>query len=60
MSRYEICAVLAVPPPYPPVYYAFNAMLGLLMILNIYWFYLICGVIYRQIKTGKTEDVRSG
>ena len=44
------------------LYYIFNTMLIMLLIFHIYWWKLICAMIYRQLKNrGKVgEDIRSG
>jgi ceramide synthetase len=41
-----------------PHYSAFGTMFSLLFILHLYWTYLIFKVIYGQLKTGSTDDVR--
>ncbi|KAK4757473.1 hypothetical protein SAY87_018774 [Trapa incisa] len=43
------------------VYYFFNTMLLTLLVFHIYWWYLICSMINRQLKNrGKVgEDIRS-
>ncbi|KAK7400798.1 hypothetical protein VNO78_12105 [Psophocarpus tetragonolobus] len=43
------------------LYYIFNTMLIMLLIFHIYWWKLICAMIYRQLKnSGKVgEDIRS-
>ncbi|XP_010479451.1 PREDICTED: LAG1 longevity assurance homolog 2-like [Camelina sativa] len=43
------------------MYYAFNTMLLMLLVFHIYWWYLICAMIVRQLENrGKVgEDIRS-
>ncbi|XP_010546466.1 PREDICTED: LAG1 longevity assurance homolog 2-like [Tarenaya hassleriana] len=43
------------------MYYAFNTMLLTLLVFHIYWWYLICAMIMRQLKNrGKVgDDIRS-
>ncbi|CAA7048314.1 unnamed protein product [Microthlaspi erraticum] len=43
------------------MYYAFNTMLLMLLVFHIYWWYLICAMIIRQLENrGKVgEDIRS-
>jgi ceramide synthetase len=41
-----------------PHYSAFGTMFLLLFFLHLYWTYLIFKVIYKQLKTGSTDDVR--
>ncbi|KAK7319866.1 hypothetical protein RJT34_04594 [Clitoria ternatea] len=43
------------------IYYTFNTMLIMLLIFHVYWWKLICAMIYRQLKnSGKVgEDIRS-
>ncbi|KAF6262816.1 TLC domain-containing protein [Scenedesmus sp. NREL 46B-D3] len=41
-----------------PHYSAFATMFMLLYFLHLYWTYLIFKVIYKQLKTGSTDDVR--
>jgi TLC domain len=41
-----------------PHYAAFGSMFILLFTLHIYWTYLIFRVIWRQLRTGQTDDVR--
>ncbi|XP_010461810.1 PREDICTED: LAG1 longevity assurance homolog 2-like [Camelina sativa] len=43
------------------MYYAFNTMLLMLLVFHIYWWYLICAMIIRQLQNrGKVgEDIRS-
>lgn len=44
------------------MYYAFNTMLLMLLVFHMYWWYLICAMIIRQLENrGKVgEDIRSG
>jgi len=42
-----------------PVYYIFNCLLSILLILHIFWFYLIAKVGYKSLISGKTDDSRS-
>lgn len=44
------------------LYYAFNTMLLMLLVFHIYWWVLICAMVWRQLKNrGKVgEDIRSG
>lgn len=43
-----------------PVYYIFNSMLLLLLLLHIVWTYMIFVVVYNSLKSGKAEnDCRS-
>lgn len=43
-----------------PVYYIFNSMLFLLLVLHIVWTYMIMVVVYNSLKSGKAEnDCRS-
>lgn len=41
-----------------PHYSAFGTMFSLLFFLHLYWTYLIFKVIWKQLKTGSTDDVR--
>ncbi|XP_023645774.1 LAG1 longevity assurance homolog 2 isoform X2 [Capsella rubella] len=43
------------------MYYAFNTLLLMLLVFHIYWWYLICAMIIRQLENrGKVgEDIRS-
>ena len=50
----------AFSPTGPPLYYLFNFILLLLLVLHIYWWILIAKVIYRQIAGSGLDDVRSG
>merc|ERR1719186_1014553 len=43
-----------------PVYYIFNCLLSILLVLHIIWFYYIAKVAYKSLNTGKTDDSRSG
>ena len=41
------------------LYYPFNTMLIILLLLNLYWFFLIMRIAYRKVILGKTlEDTR--
>merc|ERR1719209_2077251 len=42
-----------------PVYYIFNFLLSVLLILHIIWFYYTCKVAYKSLISGKTDDSRS-
>ena len=50
----------AFSPTGPPLYYLFNFILILLLVLHVYWWILIAKVIYRQIAGSGLDDVRSG
>lgn len=43
------------------IYYVFNTMLLMLLVFHVYWWFLICAMIMRQLKNrGKVgEDIRS-
>lgn len=42
-------------------YYTFNTLLFCLLIINVYWWMLMCGMLVRQIRAGHvSDDVRSG
>merc|ERR1719187_831027 len=42
-----------------PVYYIFNFLLSVLLILHIIWFYYTCKVAFKSLVSGKTDDSRS-
>ncbi|GAU95616.1 hypothetical protein RvY_07206 [Ramazzottius varieornatus] len=42
-----------------PAFHLYNALLGSLQILHVFWTFTIIRVIYRALTTGETEDVRS-
>jgi ceramide synthetase len=42
----------------PPMFYMFNGLLLLLLMLHCYWFTLIMRVVYVTLTTGQTQDVR--
>eukprot|EP00898_Chlorokybus_atmophyticus_P002454 jgi/Chlat1/3209/Chrsp22S03493 len=52
--------MLHLTKPYPRQYYEFNVMLSVLMVLNLYWFYLIMRMVQRQLlAAGKiNKDIR--
>lgn len=61
-SSFDIRECLNLSEAYPTlVYYAFNTMLLTLLVFHIYWWLLICSMIWRQLKNrGKVgEDIRS-
>ncbi|GLU03202.1 hypothetical protein SLE2022_204120 [Rubroshorea leprosula] len=61
-SSYDIREFLNLSQPYPTsLYYVFNTMLLMLLVFHIYWWFLICAMILRQLKNrGKVgEDIRS-
>lgn len=39
-------------------YYVFNALLCMLLVLHVYWFSLILRVVWIQLTTGTSHDVR--
>eukprot|EP00879_Flechtneria_rotunda_P008442 GHRR01008843.1.p1 GENE.GHRR01008843.1~~GHRR01008843.1.p1 ORF type:complete len:313 (+),score=32.93 GHRR01008843.1:184-1122(+) len=41
-----------------PHYAAFGTMFTLLYFLHLYWTYLIIKIIWKQLRTGKTDDIR--
>ncbi|KAK6916449.1 TRAM/LAG1/CLN8 homology domain [Dillenia turbinata] len=60
-SSYDVCNYLNLAELYPRVlYYVFNTMLSSLLVFHIYWWYLICAMIRRQLENrGKVgEDIR--
>ncbi|KAJ4716317.1 LAG1 longevity assurance like [Melia azedarach] len=61
-SSYDIQDYLDLSENYPTaLYYMFNTMLLMLLVFHIYWWVLICSMIWRQLKNrGKVgEDIRS-
>ena len=44
----------------PLLYYFFNTLLIMLLVMHIYWFALILRVIWKQMQDGGVDDVRSG
>lgn len=46
----------------PPLYYGFNTLLIMLLVMHVYWFILILRVIARQITSNSAapDDGRSG
>lgn len=42
-----------------PVYYIFNCLFSILLVLHIIWFYYIVKIAYTTLATGVTEDARS-
>ncbi|CAG5102423.1 Oidioi.mRNA.OKI2018_I69.chr1.g294.t1.cds [Oikopleura dioica] len=42
-----------------PGYFIFNALLGTLLCLHLYWFYLICDLAWKLIKGDQIADNRS-
>ncbi|KAF5448150.1 hypothetical protein F2P56_028708 [Juglans regia] len=61
-SSYDLCEFLKLSEAYPTLmYYVFNTMLLSLLVFHIYWWVLICSMIWRQLKNrGKVgEDIRS-
>jgi hypothetical protein len=40
------------------VYYMFNALLCMLLVLHVYWFSLILRIVYMTLTTGGAHDVR--
>jgi len=42
-----------------PVYYIFNCLFSILLVLHIIWFYYIVKIAYTTLATGVTEDSRS-
>ncbi len=61
--RYILYSVLVEVPTFlGPAwfgYYIFCALLILLQVLHIFWFYMICRMIYRMVTTGIDKDERS-
>ncbi|KAG5181296.1 TLC domain-containing protein [Tribonema minus] len=47
------------PPPRPPCYWIFNAMLLILQALHIFWAFLILRMVYKVIVLQYLEDIRS-
>jgi len=45
--------------PMFPVYYIFNCLLSILLVLHIIWFYYIAKIAYMSLQTGETDDSRS-
>jgi len=43
---------------YNIIYYICNTFLVGLLCMHIYWFYLICKIAWKSIRSGKTEDIR--
>lgn len=63
LPSYDIQDYLDLSENYPTaLYYMFNTMLLMLLVFHIYWWVLICSMIWRQLKNrGKVgEDIRSG
>lgn len=61
-SSYHLCEVLNLSQTYDvTMYYIFNTMLITLLVFHVYWWFLICSMITRQLNNrGKVgEDVRS-
>ncbi|KAK8568167.1 hypothetical protein V6N13_106100 [Hibiscus sabdariffa] len=61
-SSYDVREFLDLSKPYPTsLYYVFNTMLLMLLVFHVYWWFLICSMIMRQLKNrGKVgEDIRS-
>ncbi|XP_054785660.1 ceramide synthase LOH2 isoform X1 [Prosopis cineraria] len=61
-SSYNIRECLNLSEVYPRfLYYLFNTLLIMLLVFHIYWWILICAMIWRQLKNrGKVgEDIRS-
>ena len=44
----------------PRLYYFFNTLLIMLLVMHLYWFALILRVIWKQVQSGGVDDVRSG
>ena len=42
----------------PEFNYALSALLGVLVMAHVYWFYLIARIAYRQVITGSASDTR--
>nr|KJB79304.1 hypothetical protein B456_013G043800 [Gossypium raimondii] len=61
-SSYDVREFLNLSESYPmSLYYVFNTMLLMLLVFHVYWWFLICSMIMRQLKNrGKVgEDIRS-
>eukprot|EP01018_Ginkgo_biloba_P037183 Gb_17675 [translate_table: standard] len=61
-SSYDLIEYLDLPDPYHIwIYYVFNSMLLTLLMFHLYWWFLICSMVLRQLKNkGKVgEDIRS-
>lgn len=61
-SSYDVREFLNLSESYPTsLYYVFNTMLLMLLVFHVYWWFLICSMIMRQLKNrGKVgEDIRS-
>ncbi|KAG2704489.1 hypothetical protein I3843_05G006300 [Carya illinoinensis] len=61
-TSYDLCEFLNLSEAYPTLqYYVFNTMLLSLLVFHVYWWVLICSMIWRQLKNrGKVgEDIRS-
>jgi len=55
---YSSAAVSVIVYPGGPFYVAFNIMLTLLYIMQVYWFGFIVALIMRVMVGGKVEDIR--
>jgi len=49
---------MEVPIDVVPLYYVFNALLCVLQLMHIYWFFLIVRTAYRVTMYGNSDDVR--
>ncbi|KAK7826821.1 ceramide synthase LOH2 isoform X1 [Quercus suber] len=61
-TSYDLIKFLNLSKAYHTLlYYAFNTMLLMLLVFHIYWWVLICAMVWRQLKNrGKVgEDIRS-